>query len=235
MEVQVRKSRKAKRIFIKITTKQTVELVVPFRQSEDIALNFLKSKADWVSKKLKSISKSVANDSSLPIWGTERKLIHVDYKIPTLFKLEDDCILVSNHLQKSDIPIMLNAYLRNLLKYDLVIYCDNFAKAIGAEYNKIKIKDTKTQWGSCNIMGDLSFSAKLIHAPKFVIEYLAAHEVSHLLERNHSSRFWKLVNSICPDYKNARKYLRIHGHQLHLINLGKLPLLNKKQHLSTDR
>ena len=65
--------------------------------------------------------------------------------------------------------------------------------ALGISAKRITVRDTKSRWGSCSARGTLSFSWRLIMAPAFVLDYLAAHEVAHLRELNHSHRFWRLV------------------------------------------
>jgi predicted metal-dependent hydrolase len=77
------------------------------------------------------------------------------------------------------------------------------------------VRDTKSRWGSCSARGNLNFSWRLILAPAFVLEYLAAHEVAHLKEMNHSPRFWRLVHGVCPKTIEAERWLKRHGTELH--------------------
>ncbi len=80
---------------------------------------------------------------------------------------------------------------------------------------RIVVRDQSTRWGSCSSAGALSFSWRLILAPSFVLDYLAAHEVAHLAEMNHGPRFWKLVERAMPRHQEARAWLRQHGANLH--------------------
>jgi predicted metal-dependent hydrolase len=68
-------------------------------------------------------------------------------------------------------------------------------------------------------MGVLSYSWRLILAPRFVLDYLAAHEVTHLVEMNHSARFWRLVAKLCPDHERAKGWLDLHGSDLHRFGI----------------
>ena len=77
------------------------------------------------------------------------------------------------------------------------------------------MRDQSSRWGSCSTTGVLSYSWRLILAPPFVLDYLAAHEVAHLIEMNHSQRFWRLVNGICADAGRAKVWLDVHGTDLH--------------------
>ncbi len=72
-----------------------------------------------------------------------------------------------------------------------------------------------SRWGSCGSDGALCFCWRLILAPEAVLDYVVAHEVAHLEEANHGSRFWRLVQELCPGWKEARRWLRRHGATLH--------------------
>ena len=82
-------------------------------------------------------------------------------------------------------------------------------------------RDTTSRWGSCTSSGGLNFSWRLIMAPPFALDYLAAHEVAHLLHMNHSPAFWKAVGSLSKDVSAAESWLKAHGTGLHRIGPGK--------------
>ncbi len=93
---------------------------------------------------------------------------------------------------------------------------DYYAQQIGVSYERIRIAEQKTRWGSCSSKGTLSFNWKLMLAPPKVLDYVVVHELCHLKEMNHSPRFWKLVEDIMPDYKEYRKWLKENGSTLQL-------------------
>jgi predicted metal-dependent hydrolase len=80
---------------------------------------------------------------------------------------------------------------------------------------RLSIRDQSSRWGSCTSAGSLSFSWRLILAPPFVLDYLAAHEVAHLVEMNHSPRFWRVCARVCPSMERAKKWLDTSGNDLH--------------------
>lgn len=86
----------------------------------------------------------------------------------------------------------------------------------GGDYQKISIRDQKTRWGSCSGKGTLSFNYRLMLAPPRVLDYVVVHELCHLTHMNHSKAFWNMVESILPDYKEHRKWLKENGHTLHI-------------------
>ena len=90
-----------------------------------------------------------------------------------------------------------------------------YADALGLTFKRLTVRDQSSRWGSCSTNGMLSFSWRLILAPCQVLDYLAAHEVAHLVEMNHSPRFWRLVQRICPHHQSAKAWLDAHGADLH--------------------
>ena len=82
---------------------------------------------------------------------------------------------------------------------------------IGKTVAKITLRDTSSRWGSCSRGGNLSFSWRIVFAPREVLDYLVAHEVAHLKHPHHRSSFWQTVEQLCPQYKTHRAWLKTHG------------------------
>ena len=89
-----------------------------------------------------------------------------------------------------------------------------FVQFTGGSYNRISIRDQKTRWGSCSARGTLSFNWRLMLAPPTIADYVIVHELCHLTYMNHSADFWRKVESVYPDYRTARKWLKDHGNEL---------------------
>lgn len=87
----------------------------------------------------------------------------------------------------------------------------HYAELIGVRYGRITIRNQRTRWGSCSAKGNLNFNCMLTQVPEPVCDYVIVHELCHRLEMNHSARFWSLVESVLPDYKARRKWLRDNG------------------------
>ncbi|MBD5395437.1 MAG: M48 family metallopeptidase [Lachnospiraceae bacterium] len=92
-----------------------------------------------------------------------------------------------------------------------------YAEMLGVRYEDIHIKDQKSRWGSCSGKGNLNFNWRLIMAPEQVLDYVVIHELCHLRHMDHSREFWELVESICPFYKQLKKWLKEHGESLYFI------------------
>lgn len=89
-----------------------------------------------------------------------------------------------------------------------------YAEQMGVDYGRITVKETKTRWGSCSTKGNLNFHWKLVLMPPEILDYVVVHELAHRKEMNHSERFWRIVGSVLPDYKERRKWLRENGRKV---------------------
>jgi predicted metal-dependent hydrolase len=115
------------------------------------------------------------------------------------------------------LPRRVGDYLRNLAREDLAAAVARHAATLGVRPKAIRLKDTTSRWGSASSAGTLSFSWRLAMAPPFVLDYLAAHEVAHLREMNHSERFWAICEALAPRTAEARDWLKKHGRDLHRV------------------
>jgi predicted metal-dependent hydrolase len=109
----------------------------------------------------------------------------------------------------------LGDWLRAEAKADLTRRTNFHAANLACEPKRISVRDQSTRWGSCSSTGTISYSWRLIFAPQFVLDYVAAHEVAHLREMNHGPRFWRLVRDTMPDMHKARAWLKLNGAELH--------------------
>ncbi|MTI01148.1 M48 family metallopeptidase [Roseibium sp. RKSG952] len=113
------------------------------------------------------------------------------------------------------VPRKVMTWLKARAKEELTAACMHHAERVGKKVEGIAVRDTTSRWGSCSTSGRLSFSWRLILAPPEILDYVAAHEVAHLVEMNHSKRFWDLCETLAPQTPTARYWLRDHGVLLH--------------------
>jgi len=104
---------------------------------------------------------------------------------------------------------------------DLSARVAEYAAKLDVRASTIQVKELRSRWGSCSIGGALAFSWRVVLAPPFVLDYLAAHEVAHLREMNHSRRFWAQVRRALPDFERGRVWLHAHGATLHSIGMAR--------------
>lgn len=105
---------------------------------------------------------------------------------------------------------------RNAARTKITARVEYYHSVTGGHYTSITIRDQKTRWGSCSSRGTLSFNYRLIFAPPKVLDYVVVHELCHLTHMDHSKNFWNMVESIMPEYKEYKLWLREHGCELNL-------------------
>ncbi len=115
--------------------------------------------------------------------------------------------LVSKQAQTPDQIAELTYIAQDIIPIRVEFY----AEIIGVTYQRISFKNQKTLWGSCSSRGNLNFNINLMSLPIDILDYVVVHELCHLIEQNHSSQFWMLVERYCPDHKECRKWLRENG------------------------
>lgn len=91
---------------------------------------------------------------------------------------------------------------------------EHHAHALGVEFKRAKIVDNRYRWGSCTVQDNVTFNWRLIKAPTFVIDYVIVHELAHLIEANHTARFWNVVRAQVPRMEKARAWLNDNGQVL---------------------
>ena len=114
-------------------------------------------------------------------------------------------------------PRALTRWLKRTARDALEVRARDFAGRLDAEFHGLGVRDARTRWGSCSAAGRLSFSWRLIMAPDWVLDYVVAHEVAHLVELNHGPRFWRLVDELGPDRSRAQAWLKANGARLQAV------------------
>jgi len=141
--------------------------------------------------------------------------------LPIVAAARRGAALRDGRLEVPDDPARVGARVRAFLKEQargrLVAASERHATALGCDFGRITLRDTRSRWGSCSSRGDLMYSWRLVMAPPEVLDYVAAHEVAHLAEMNHSPAFWALVGQLCPGHRAPRAWLRAHGTLLHRV------------------
>ncbi|MGE4444341.1 MAG: M48 family metallopeptidase [Candidatus Altimarinota bacterium] len=122
--------------------------------------------------------------------------------------LTDEYVLIfGEKVLFTDIPGKFELFVLEKFEKESIFFLNKYASKIGFPYQKLIIKTFKTKWGSCSSNQNISLNFKLVHLPIRFLEYVVIHEVCHLKEKNHGKNFWKLVEELCPNYKEIRKEL----------------------------
>ena len=213
--ITIRRSTRARRILLHVGVYEgIVELVLPPGASVYEGLSFARTQTRWVSAQLTRVGNGIpfADGAVFPLLGQSVTIRLSDTK-SALPILQEDVLLVGG--RDETVPSRVRRWIRARALCELKPRAERMGRDLGRSPARITMRDTRSRWGSCSRAGNLNFSWRLVMAPENVLNYVVAHEVSHLRELNHSARFWALVDTLCPDAADARGWLRKHGAELH--------------------
>ena len=204
---------KARRLILRLDErKREIVAVAPSRRQMKDAAAFAAERVEWISARLNHLP------ASTPF--TEGEIIQFRGEPCALTAtgsgriariLETDPMTLSAPGDPDTLPLRVTRFLKKTARAEIEAAVARHCETLGRAHAGVYIKDTRSRWGSCTADGRLSFSWRLIMAPPEVLDYVAAHECSHLLEMNHSPRFWSHVSRCCPGWKTHRGWLRKHG------------------------
>ena len=215
-------SDRARRTSLKVRdSEREVEVVVPGKAKLKQAYLYAKQNMDWINIQLESLppAQPFIPDAKILLRGESYTLVRpetrerprIDHVHKRILVPAPDEAAFSGRVRR-----LLIREARQELESATHYYADKLSKKVG----KISVRDTSSRWGSCitrNGEGHISYSWRLISAPPFVLEYVAAHECAHLVEANHSTAFWNVCKSISEDVKPAKAWLRKNGALLHAV------------------
>jgi hypothetical protein len=223
--VRIRRHRQARRYTLRIhAASREVILTMPPRGSVREAKEFAQKHGGWIAARLRRLPEAApfADGTVLPLRGVQHRIVHRPGVRGTVWPeaAENGEALLCVAGDAPHIDRRVGDFLRREALRDLDAASRRAAEKLGVAIQRISVRDQSSRWGSCSTTGVLSYSWRLILAPPFVLEYLAVHEVAHLIEMNHSARFWRLVNGACSDSHRAKQWLDIHGTDLHRYGMA---------------
>ncbi|MCK5385519.1 MAG: M48 family metallopeptidase [Alphaproteobacteria bacterium] len=215
--VQVKRSKKARRVALRLDpVERIINLVVPEHMPLKTAYNFARQHENWVHKTLEKLPDTISytHGTILPVFGDQVRLdITTDSALKrTTLKQYDDVLKIKTY--QEDPSSRITTHLKKIARAGLSDIASEKADMIGKEIKSVKIRDTKSRWGSCSQDGNMSFSWRLMFAPYNSIDYVVAHEVAHLIHMNHSRKFWKLCKELSFDYENGKRWMKQNGNSL---------------------
>ena len=221
--VRLRRHSQARRYTLRIhAASRDVVLTMPPRGSVKQAREFAQKNGAWIAARLRRLPDAMpfAHGTLLPLRGVSHRIDHRKSTRGTVWiETGADMPLLCVAGEAPHLSRRVRDFLKREAKRDLETASGTAAQALGVTVKRVSVRDQSSRWGSCSSTGVLSYSWRLILAPSFVLDYLAVHEVAHLIEMNHSRRFWRLVEKICPDMGRAKAWLDAHGADLHRFGL----------------
>jgi len=213
IDVSLRLSTRARRISLRVSGLDgKVSLTLPRYASLREAQDFLRQKEHWIRKHLaKRPEVELAGvGATVPVEGEDRQIVEHSGK---RVLLHPGLLLVPEGADRA--PVRVKAFLKTMARDRLADASERYAEPMSLVYKRLTLRDTRSRWGSCSSEGNLMYSWRLIMAPPSVLDYVAAHEVAHLVHMDHSPAFWGVVERLMPSYQAPRKWLRQNGASLH--------------------
>lgn len=213
VEITLRRSARSRRFSLRVSRLDgRVTLSMPLRARESEALRFATEQEGWIRSTLAQMPqvRLIGLGDSVPVEG---RMMMIGPGTGRSVRGVDDSLLVPG--DAAQVGARVQAWLRVLARERLAAACDRYAAALGRPYSRLTLRDTRSRWGSCAHDGALMFSWRLIMAPPSVLDYVAAHEVAHLAEMNHSPAFWAVVEGLYPGWQTRRNWLHGQGQTLH--------------------
>lgn len=215
--VEIIRSNRSKRVSLK-ANRHGIYIVVPTSTSNQEIILFIESRKEWISRSLNYFEKITRGLDPALIQQGKVLLLGTPYDIH-LVKDKLCFVILSNNLKRITVhspnadrrkKTMIEFYREHtsrILNERIKI----FASKLNLNFNRIAIRYHRSRWGSCSVKRNLNFNVMLSALPNNVIDYVIVHELMHLIELNHSKRFWELIKLNCPTYEYDRKWLRMYG------------------------
>ena len=211
--VKVSINARARRFTLRLNTEGGAILTVPPGVPKADIRDFLHRHSNWLAGALEKQPERIfiRDGTELPVDGTLRtvRIAEGRRKAPILDGAQ---LTVTGEGQSGP---RVAAWLKLRARDRLQPAARAYARKLGRRINAISLRDTSSRWGSCSSRGNLSFSWRLAMAPVEIQDYVAAHEAAHLVEMNHSQKYWAALASIMPDYAERRAWLKREGRALH--------------------
>lgn len=200
---------------LRVSEDGQVRIIAPPTFSEEDITAMLKKKAKWIASNLKyfnGMSKVELQRNQLLLFGnrynyfydtTYPQKVTVDHEHKTITSQKD---LLNSVVQEK--------WYRSLAKKYLTKRTSDLSNKMNLEFNKLFIREAKTKWGNCSKNKNISLNWKLVKAPEYVIDYIIIHELLHTVVMSHTNKFWILLKSYYPDYKESIKWLEKYGNSL---------------------
>ena len=195
-----------------------VVLTMPARGSAKAAREFAERHAAWIGAGLARLPRPVpfAPGATIPFRGVDHVIAHRPLArgvVWTEIGAQGPQICVAG--AESFLARRVADFLKREARKALEEAANRHARALGVAPRRVALRDTTSRWGSCSSSGGLNFSWRLILAPPYVLDYLAAHEVAHCRHMDHSAAFWRVTRQLFPETDRAEAWLGAHGSKLH--------------------
>lgn len=209
---------RARRYVLRLRRDGVARVTIPRGGSIEEGRAFAERHAAWLESQLQRLSVDPVRPvpwrigSEILFRGENVRLGSGNDDPPGTIRFAGESMQVSD--PALDLRPALEKFLRRLAERELPPRVLEWAELHQLTVRRVTVRDQQTRWGSCSRRGTISLNWRLIQVPAFVRDYIILHELMHLRQMNHSARFWKEVERVCPDYQNAERWLKQHSELL---------------------
>ncbi len=224
VEVQLVVHPRARRISVRVCPVKRVAIATaPSKRHLKRAADFAAERATWIARELARLPQGVSliPGAQAPLRGVMHALAYEKGRAAPRIEAGETPQLIVPAPDAELFEKRLVRFFKAEAARDFNERCAVHAATLGVKPARIQVKELRSRWGSCSPDGVLAFSWRVVLAPPFVLDYLAAHEVAHLREMNHSRRFWACVKKCMPDFERGRRWLHDHGASLHSVGMAR--------------
>ena len=221
LEYKIVRSPKRKRLTISVERDRAIVVHAPEGTSEETVHRIIDAKRQWLLAKLRHPQKyqdqphppgkEVVNGESAPYLGRDYRIEIAETASGEVEFSRGFVVPAAHRVKRRD--VLRDWYIARA-KEKILGRVEEHARELGVKFTAAKIVDNRYRWGSCTVKDNVNFNWRLIKAPMFVIDYVIVHELAHLLETNHSPRFWNIVRASAPTMEKAKAWLKDHGQVL---------------------
>ena len=208
-EFRVRRSPRARRVRVSVDGSGEVEVVLPKRAPERAAAQAVRELTPWIERRRRTLARAAAElarpEGTVPFLGQDLRLVPQPGR-ERVHRRGDELLV-----PKRDAAAAIERWYRRQARAEIAPRLDAATARAGSTYTGLTIRGQKTRWASCSTTGHMSFNWRLLLAPEAVLDYVVEHEVCHLERMDHSPRFWALLESRVPDWREHARWLRRYG------------------------
>lgn len=205
----VRRSPRARRVRVNVHAHAHVEVVLPTRAPDRAAAAAVSELRPWIERRLdearEALARVAARAGTLPYLGESLTLVPEPGRM-RVHRAGSELLV-----PEGDARPAIERFYRRAAREEVAHRLDRATRLSGTRYTGLSIRAQRTRWASCSAGGAMSFNWRLLLAPGRVLDYVVWHEVCHLRVLDHSPRFWALLESYWPEYREDREWLRLHG------------------------
>ncbi len=216
--VYINKNSRSRHIRLRVKPDGKVFVSMPELESERKAINFVKTKTDWILKQQNNIRAGLTvftEECGFRTRFHQLKVVRVDHK--NVSSMVGNGIIQINvpkdiDVQQANIQDFIRRIIVKILRFEAKVFLpkrlNELAEVHGFRYSNVYVKHVKSRWGSCSAVNNINLNIHLMRLPERLCDYIILHELAHTVEKNHGKQFWQLLEKVCPGAKSLDREMK---------------------------